>query len=174
MMTSFSDFDRGLERTHAVIDVAVAVERRWNAAGKQAAADLLCTELSLEDLLFSLRHEDCAIRTKTLYLIALLSPETAAEVISQVLMTDPSEIVRHEAAYFLGVVGGPMAMATLTVALSSDPSAIVRHEVAEALGEIGGATEAIGLELAQRDIDPLVRETARIAYSMVERRTRRG
>lgn len=61
----------------------------------------------------------------------------AVDILSTVLVKDPSPIVRHEAAYILGEKENSLAVFPLIKAITSDTHKIVVHEAALALGNIG-------------------------------------
>lgn len=79
---------------------------------------------------FEIIHSLAAVRTKP-----------AKALLAHVLRTDPSPLVRHEAAFVVGCIGGPTELQVVRRALKEDPSFLVRHEAAMALAEIGGLSD---------------------------------
>ncbi len=65
------------------------------------------------------------------------SNDLARQLLMNVLVTDPSPLVRHEAAFALGCIGDQSSVAVLEYSLLRDESFLVRHEAAMALGELG-------------------------------------
>ena len=58
------------------------------------------------------------------------------QLLMNVLWSDSSPLVRHEAAFALGWIGDKSSVPVLAHALLNDESFLVRHEAAMALGEL--------------------------------------
>lgn len=122
-------------------------------------------EQYFKDLLI---HEDSAIRTRVICILADISGVDAVESISRVLESDKNALVRHEAAFSLGQLGYTAATAALSNAVKSDPSDFVRHEAAIALGVIGSEDARETLNEALKDESEEVRESAIIALANLD------
>ncbi len=115
-----------------------------------------------------IRHEDFVIRTRAVCILADLGDEDVIEHISYVLLNDPNELVRHEAAFSLGQMGFRKGLPALIKAVENDPSMFVRHEAAIAIGVIGSEEGRDVLLKALNDKDREVRESAIIALSNID------
>jgi len=86
------------------------------------------------------------------------------EPLTTLLTSDPSALVRHEAAYALGQMQDAGAAAALGAALANtDEDVMVRHEAAEALGAIGDPAAVPTLSHYLHDARVEVRETCVLA-----------
>lgn len=114
------------------------------------------------------KHQDFVIRTRAVCILADIGGEEVIEDISDVLLNDPNELVRHEAAFSLGQMGLKKGLNALVRAAKSDPSMFVRHEAAIAIGVIGAEEGRKALEEALNDKDKEVRESAVIGLSNID------
>jgi hypothetical protein len=76
-------------------------------------------------------------RFEIIHSLAAARSKPARALLIHALRTDPSPLVRHEAAFVVGYIGGPRELQEAQRALKQDPSFLVRHEAAMALAEIG-------------------------------------
>ncbi|MCS7141407.1 MAG: HEAT repeat domain-containing protein [Candidatus Nitrosocaldus sp.] len=115
-----------------------------------------------------LKHDDFAIRTRAVCILAEIGGEDAVKPICDVLLNDPNALVRHEAAFSLGQMGYASAVDSLIHAMLNDDSQFVRHEAAIALGVIGSEDARWALTMALRDDSREVRESAEIALANLD------
>jgi len=101
-------------------------------------------------------------------MLADIGGEESVAVLSQVLLRDPSPLIRHEAAFTLGQLGRRSAVPALAKAMLSDSSKLVRHESAVALGSLGAHSARAELEQATSDPDVDVRLSARVALDYLD------
>ncbi len=91
--------------------------------------------------------------------------------LNSVLLSDPSSIVRHEAAYILGEKSNSLAVPALIKAMTSDTAAIVVHESALALANLGPIgypeSQKILIDLLKKP-DANIVDTAEIALQRLE------
>lgn len=107
------------------------------------------------------RKED---RIQAAFHLENIVDEASIQAMGQALLTDPSEIVRHECAFSLGETAAPdLAAPYLMHAIQHDQSSIVRHESLLALGTLGDSTFIPFIERFLHDHDALVVESAEIA-----------
>lgn len=100
------------------------------------------------------------LRVHAVTILADLGGQEAIPTLAQVLLNDPDPLVRHEAAFTMGQIGLTSAIESLEEAVLKDKDPIVRHESAAALGSIGSQLAKETLELAMKDPDELVRNSA--------------
>ncbi|HLE34314.1 MAG TPA: HEAT repeat domain-containing protein [Nitrososphaerales archaeon] len=115
-----------------------------------------------------LKHNDYVIRTRSVCILADIAGDDAVDDISDVLLTDPDGLVRHEAAFSLGQMGFRSAVPALGKAVKNDENPFVRHEAAVALGVIGSQDARNILDEALNDKSEEVRESAVIALSNLD------
>ncbi len=115
-----------------------------------------------------IKYEDFVIRTRAVCILAEIGNEDVIEYISYVLLNDPNDLVRHEAAFSLGQMGLRKGLPALIKAVESDPSMFVRHEAAIAIGVIGSEEGKDVLLKALNDKDKEVRDSAIIALSNID------
>ena len=95
--------------------------------------------------------------------------EPSIIVLSQVLKTEPSPIVRHEIAFSLGESGRPDLVAKpLMDAVESDPNIFVRHEAILALSTLGKKEFIPFVKKFLNDPDQEIAESAEIALQRLE------
>lgn len=82
--------------------------------------------------------------------------------ISQVLVSDPSPVIRHEAAFVLATTHSRKAAIMLRNAIVQDPSPLVQHEAIEALGDLLGHKAAPFLARLRNSRDPIIRDTVSV------------
>lgn len=99
------------------------------------------------------------------------SSDDGIEKLNSILLSDPSPIVRHEAAYILGEKSNALAVPVLIKAITTDSAAIVVHESALALANLG----QIAYPLSQKILSDLLNnpdenivDTAEIALQRLE------
>ncbi len=115
-----------------------------------------------------IKHEDFVVRTRAVCILADIGDESVVDDIGYVLLNDPNELVRHEAAFSLGQMGYKKGLSALRKAVENDPSVFVRHEAAIAIGVIGAEEGRATLEKALSDPSKEVRESAMIALSNID------
>jgi len=103
------------------------------------------------------------IRVRSVCILADVGDETAVECLSQIMLTDPNHLVRHEAAFSLGQLGLSTGVSSLVNAMLNDENNLVRHEAASALGSIGDESARNALVNATNDHDEVVSQSAVIA-----------
>lgn len=107
------------------------------------------------------RKED---RIQAAFQLENIADEASIKVMGQALLTDPSEIVRHECAFSLGETASPdLAAPYLMHAIQHDKSSIVRHESLLALGTLGDVHFIPFIKTFLHDNDALIVESAEIA-----------
>ena len=107
------------------------------------------------------RKED---RIQAAFHLENIADAASIHAMGQALLTDPSEIVRHECAFALGETAAPdLASPYLMEAIEKDKSSIVRHESLLALGTLGDARFRSFIQRFLQDNDRLVAESAAIA-----------
>jgi deoxyhypusine monooxygenase len=102
------------------------------------------------------------------------SSESAITKIGNVLLLDPSPIVRHEAAYILGEKNNESAIPYLTQAIENDNNKIVIHESALALANLGNICLPAGKDILSsllKSFDENIKDTAEIALQRLELKT---
>lgn len=82
--------------------------------------------------------------------------DAARKLLMEVLISDPSPLVRHEAAFALGYIGNQDVVPSLKQAVLRDDSFLVRHEAAMALADVGSEEDipclTAGLQDASREV----------------------
>lgn len=109
-------------------------------------------------------------RFRALFTLRNLGGREAIGEISRVF-SDPSALLKHEAAYCLGQMCDLDAVPVLTRLLEDvKVEAIVRHEAGEALGAIGDPNSLAVLEkfAANDDDEEVVRHTCQLAVKRIE------
>lgn len=91
----------------------------------------------------------------------------ARPLIIEVLESDYSPLLRHEAAFGLGIMGEQPDHEILIKAMLNDPHEMVRHEAAIALAEIGGEESLRALEEVTKDTSDAVAASARFALQNI-------
>jgi HEAT repeat protein len=152
-----------------ILDVAIRAETELNRAGRVAAALLIGTDSSKDEILWAVRNAPADVRVKALGLLSFVDVGLLSVVSVEILRSDSSPILRHEAAYFLGTIRSDEAFNALALALQGDSDDLVRHEAAEALGEHRNADARRVLCGALKDPSARVRETVSIALQQIER-----
>jgi len=102
-----------------------------NAKGPKAVQE---QEIVIRKMFFSL-DEACRYDV-TNALASIGYNHLGQQLLMNVLWSDPSSLVRHEAAFALGWIGDKSSVPVLAHALLNDESFLVRHEAAMALGEL--------------------------------------
>lgn len=87
-----------------------------------------------------------------------------------IVQSDPSPLVRHEAAFVIGCIGGPQELVAVRDALENDVSPLVRHEAAMAIAEIGGDSELSLLRACLSDDSEEVAVSCEVAIARIEDR----
>jgi len=105
-------------------------------------------------------------RMRAIFTLRNLGTDRAVEAIAKALLTDPSALLRHEAAYVLGQVQSAHAVPFLEESLFHDPHVMVRHESAEALGNISDDRVIPILKRGLDDADIEVRESCVVALDL--------
>lgn len=113
-----------------------------------------------------------AARMRALFALRGSGGARARDALAASLRTDPSALVRHEAAYCLGQLGDAAALPGLEAVLrDAAEEAVVRHEAAEAMGAIGDSAAHVLRVLDEYSADgaaPVeVVETCRIAAALL-------
>jgi HEAT repeat protein len=130
--------------------------RNLEAAFRDLASEKASTRVSaIRDVV---RHALHAHETRT----------RALPLLEKALRSDPTSVVRSEAAVALADLRGVEALAGLLVAVEDDDPHVRQMAIA-ALGEIGDGRATQRLERALRDVRPEVRYQAIIAYARVVR-----
>jgi HEAT repeat protein len=104
------------------------------------------------------------LRVHAVCMLEDIGDERVVQPLCRVLKEDTSPLTRHEAAFTLGQLGYKSAVPALVTAMLNDPSPIVRHESAVALSSIGDDTALPQLEVAIRDKDEDVSNSALISW----------
>ena len=104
------------------------------------------------------------LRVHAVCMLEDIGDECIVPPLCKVLKEDTSPLTRHEAAFTLGQLGYKSAVPALVTAMLNDPSPIVRHESAVALSSIGDDTALPQLEVAIRDKDEDVSNSALISW----------
>lgn len=124
-----------------------------------------CSKLLSDD------REPLATRFRALFTLRNTISQDSIDAIGKVLLTDDSDLLKHECAYCMGQMKDPVAIPYLIEALEDKKHhSMVRHESAEALGAIGKQTNDI-LELLKyysKDDDRIVSETCILALARLE------
>lgn len=118
----------------------------WKARLK-ALQQIEVTPDTVPSIVAVLQDEQSTIRRWAAALLGASGSMAAVEPLSQVVLTDPSAIVRRTAGDALSDLGDPHAMATMTQALV-DPSKLVRWRAARFLTELGGDSAVDALKKA--------------------------
>lgn len=85
-----------------------------------------------------------AKRFRALFTLRNIITNDSIDVIGKVLLTDDSDLLKHECAYCLGQMKDPFAIPYLIKCLKDEQQhPMVRHEAGEALGAIGAYSEDI-------------------------------
>lgn len=95
--------------------------------------------------------------------------DESIKALAKSMMTDPSPIVRHEAAFSLGETAHPrVAGPYLMEAVEKDPNIFVRHEAILALGTLGKKEFIPFIKRFLNDPEPEMAESAEIALQRIE------
>jgi deoxyhypusine monooxygenase len=98
-----------------------------------------------------------------------IADEASIKAMAQCLFTDPSPIVRHEAAFALGETAAPkLAGPHLMKAIEEDSSVFVAHEALMALGTLGDTSFIPFIKKFLPSDDPDIAESAEIALQRLE------
>ncbi len=127
----------------------------------------LTSEKELWDVFLSF---DESTRFSVANSLASVKNDLSRMLLMKILKTDPSPLVRHEAAFAIGCVGNEACLPLLTGTLTSDKSFLVRHEVAMALSELGGQEEIRILKRGLRDRSREVVISCRVAIQRISER----
>lgn len=97
-----------------------------------------------------------------------LPDDESVRALGTCLMTDPSPIIRHEAAFSLGETAHPtVAVPYLMRAVEEDKNIFVRHEAILALGTLGKKEFVPFIKRFINDPEPEMAESAEIALQRV-------
>lgn len=151
-----------------VVEIADRAEDIERQAGSAAACKLVARSISREQLVEAVAKGSELVRRKSLTLMYYLDVDWCTPLMISVLRSDPSSIVRHEAAFYAAATRHQESVAALIEALLHDSSDLVRHEAAEGLGDIG-AIEALEplQKAAAKDRSEIVVATAKISLEQL-------
>lgn len=138
------------DRDHC-IEVMVKLEAAFNEGNPEYVLKAIRDEQSL------------VLRLHAVTMLAEIGDERAIAPLSDVLLNDPDQLVRHEAAFSLGQIGLTGGCSALERALKTDSDAIVRHEAAAALGSVGNSHSKNALDEASIDENEVVRNSAQVS-----------
>ena len=99
-----------------------------------------------------------------------IANDLARQLLMNVLLDDPSPLVRHEAAFALGWVGNQTCAPVLRRALANDKSLLVRHEAAMALAEFGEKADIESLEKGLKDRSKEVAISCQVALQRIQQK----
>lgn len=123
---------------------------------------------SLPQILAALNDEQSTIRRWAAALLGASGMTAAVQPLSQVVLTDPSAIVRRTVGDALSDLGDTSAMAAMAQALA-DPSKLVRWRAARFLNELGDRTAVDALHRAvEREVEFDVRIEMMAALERIE------
>jgi deoxyhypusine monooxygenase len=111
-----------------------------------------------------------AVRFDLVHSLSAINSSKVRGLLSYVVRSDPSPLVRHEAAFAIGCVGGASELTAVREALEHDPSFLVRHEAAMAIAEIGGPSELSLLQTGMSDANEEVAVSCEVAIARIESR----
>lgn len=106
-------------------------------------------------------------RIQALFQLMNIADQKSLEAISNCLLNDTCEIVRHEAAFVLGEAAADACIETMEKVIENDPSLIVRHEALLALGTINNPSVIPFLRKQTKHKEYLVSESAKIALQRI-------
>ncbi len=108
-------------------------------------------------------------RIQAAFKLENMPEEENIEAMAQCMFTDPSPIVRHEAAFSLGETAAPkIAGPHLVKAIETDKSSFVVHEALMALGTLGDKSFIPFIQKYLDHEDPDIAESAEIALQRLE------
>ena len=88
------------------------------------------------------------------------------KLLCKILKTDPSPVIRHEAAFVLGNFKEKRVLPHLFHSIKKDKSDLVRHEAIEALADVGIQTKSVQslLKKLLKDKNPFIKDTAQMVW----------
>jgi HEAT repeat protein len=98
--------------------------------------------------------------------------DLSRQLLMNILLYDPSSLVRHEAAFALGWIGNETCAPMLRYALANDKSLLVRHEAAMALAEFSSKADIQSLESGLMDRSKEVSISCAVALQRIRERIR--
>lgn len=147
-----------IEADEALESLYIAIQDRYN---RFSVKDSMATIR----LIFNSADEE--VRYKIVTDLTAMKFAGVVPFLADVLCSEISPFVRHEAAFGIGALGSARDSTSLLEALKNDESNIVRHEAAVALAETGGEYVIPALEAATMDSDPTVASSARFAIQSI-------
>jgi HEAT repeat protein len=103
-------------------------------------------------------------RIQATFKLENIADEDSLKAMIKCLFTDPSPIVRHEAAFSLGETAAPsIAGPALVKAVKEDKDVFVRHEALLAIGTLDYQEAVPYIRSLLKDLDPHISESAEIA-----------
>lgn len=134
----------------------------------KALQQIEVTPETLPQIVAVLDDEQSTIRRWAAALLGASGITAAVQPLAQIVLTDPSAIVRRTAGDALSDLGDISAMATMTQALA-DPSKLVRWRAARFLNELGDRTSVDALHCAvEREVEFDVRIEMMAALERIE------
>jgi HEAT repeat protein len=143
------------------------ISKLLSDSGETADGDVCRVSEQIQELFSSL---GVAARFDLIHSLAGVCKPTVRQLAAYVLQSDPSPLVRHEAAFILGCVGGNQELQVVRHALEADPSFLVRHEAAMAIAEIGGSGELPLLTKGMLDVSEEVVVSCEVAIARITQR----
>jgi HEAT repeat protein len=135
-----------------------------NSKGPQ---DVLEQEIILRKSFLSLEE---AIRYDIVNNLVSIDNDLSRQLLMNILLNDPSPLVRHEAAFALGWIGDQTCAPVLRRALANDTSLLVRHEAAMALAEFSSNADIQSLEKGLQDRSKEVAISCQVALQRIRNR----
>eukprot|EP01025_Chloroclados_australasicus_P012153 TRINITY_DN1555_c1_g1_i2.p2 TRINITY_DN1555_c1_g1~~TRINITY_DN1555_c1_g1_i2.p2 ORF type:complete len:332 (-),score=39.95 TRINITY_DN1555_c1_g1_i2:2708-3568(-) len=129
------------------------------------------TSVSLEKLSSILKDTNAKMlnRYRALFTLKERKSSEAKDVLSDVLLTSDSPVLKHEIAYVMGQIGCPKFISPLQQVLeSSEENSMVRQEAAEALGCIGTEECVRTLEHYLDDSDDIVADECALILELLD------
>ncbi len=109
-------------------------------------------------------NENKAKRIRAAFKLENMGTDESVRILGKSLETDPSPIVRHEAAFALGETANPkVAGPFLMKAVENDKDVFVRHESLLALATLGDESFKPFIKKYLKDPDKHISESAEIA-----------
>lgn len=104
-------------------------------------------------------------RRLAVLLLQYLPARSAVKLLTDILETDNSPVIRHEAAFIAGTFKSKASVQLLIRTITRDRSILVKHEAIEALGDALGAKAKPYLSRYLRSRQRLLAATARVVVA---------